>query len=79
MTFCYRLNEANVTDESGALHAVYGADATDASGNILESVTDIFFHRQSAEDFIALCNALQLHPRHLRDAAENALVAQYSL
>lgn len=73
MSYMYQLNETNVEDEDGNVYIVYGIDAVDRAGNIIESFTDIFFERSKAESFVALCNECELSLIHLADVVEDAL------
>ncbi len=73
MSYTYRLNETTVTDEDGEMYTVYGIDAVDESGNILESFPDIFFDLTKAEEFIDSCNICELHLIHLADVVEDVI------
>ena len=73
MSYTYKLNETTVEDEDGNVYIVYGIDAADKAGNIIESFTDIFFERSNAESFVALCNECELSLIHLADVVEDVL------
>ncbi len=66
----YKLRIDKVQDEQKRMHAVYGVDVFQR----VQSVPDIFTDGQSAEQFVNLCNQLQLAPIHLRDVIEDVLV-----
>ena len=69
----YTLRTDIVTDEDTNKHTVYGVDALDRYENVLESVADIFFDKQKAEEFIKLCNEEKLELIHLQDVIEDIL------
>ena len=73
MSYAYRLNETTVTDEDGETYTVYGIEAVDESGNILESFHDIFFDRAKAEEFVDSCNKYEVLLIHLADVVEDAI------
>ena len=60
-------------------YTVYGIDAVNNNGYILESHTDIFFDRLKAEKFISLCNDCELELIHLPDVVEDAITEQYAV
>lgn len=68
-----------IHDEDGKKYTVYGIDAVDFNGKILESFPDIFFDIQKAEVFVNLCNENKLELIHLADVVEDALVEQYAI
>ena len=74
MEIVYRLRIDEIYDDEGELHTVYGVDACDGDGNILESISDIFLEREKAEGFIGLCNSLSLSLVHLYDVIEDVLI-----
>lgn len=73
----YTLRTDIVTDEDNNKHTVYGVDALDRFENVLESVADIFFDKQKAEEFIKLCNEERLELIHLQDVIEDVLEDMY--
>lgn len=73
----YTLRTDIVTDEDNNKHTVYGVDALDRFENVLESVADIFFDKQKAEEFIKLCNEEKLELIHLQDVIEDVLEDMY--
>ena len=79
MNYIYRLNKTTVTDQERIKHIVYGIDAVDKCGNILDSYTDIFFDRIKTERFVALCNECELELIHLPDVVEDAITEQYAV
>ena len=79
MNYIYRLNETTITDENGEKYTVYGIDAVNDNGYILESHTDIFFDRLKAEEFVSLCNECELELIHLPDVVEDAITEQYAV
>ncbi len=73
MSYTYRLRTDIVEDEEGNSFTVYGIEAVDPAGQILESVPDLFFDRQEAEQFVKLCIEEELCLVHLMDVAEDVL------
>lgn len=73
MLHTYQLNETTVKDKDGSVYAVYGIDAVDKSGKIVNSFKKIFFERSKAEELVALCNENELYSTHLADVVEDAL------
>ena len=69
----YALRTDIVTNEDNQKHNVYGINAVDTLGNILESYEDIFFDRRKADEFIDLCNKEKLELIHLPDVIEDIL------
>ena len=79
MSYIYRLNETAVADEDGKQYTIYGINAVNDNGYILESRSDIFFDRIKAEEFVYLCNECGLELIHLSDVAEDAVTEQYAV
>ena len=76
MSATYKIRIDTITDEDGEPIIVYGIQAVEADNNsdfTLTSVPDIFFSRKKAEDFISLCNKINLSPSHLTDFIEPIL------
>ena len=75
MTYTYGLRSDIVTDEDGRPIPVYGITAFNcATVQIEQSIPDVFFDRQEAEDFVSLCNRNGLSILHLQDVTEDQLV-----
>ncbi len=73
MTHTYQLNEETVKDKDGIVYSVYGIDAVDDTGKIINSFKRVFFERSKAEELVALCNENELSTTHLADVVEDAL------
>ena len=73
MQVIYKLRIDTVTDENNRKHTVYGITALDSFENVLKTFEDIFFDKQKAEKFIALCNYEKLELIHLQDVIEDIL------
>lgn len=75
--FCtYKLTETTVTDGSGTAHAAFGIALYQAeSDQPTRVIGGIFTDRAAAEEFISLCNRLELSPDHLDDVIEDVLAA----
>ncbi len=73
MTYTYKIQPGTAYDEDGNTHTVYGIDLF-ADGEILNSLPDIFFDKQKAEELAYLCNSLSLSPKHFFDVAEDAII-----
>lgn len=69
----YILRTDILTDEENRRHTVYGITALDSRGNVLQSVADIFFCKEKAENFITLCNEEKLELIHLQNVIEDVL------
>ena len=79
MNYIYRLNETTIADEDEKKYTVYGIDAVNDNGYILESHSDIFFGLLKAEKFVSLCNDCELKLIHLPDVIEDAITEQYAV
>lgn len=73
MGITYVLRTDKVTDEEGKAFTVYGITAIDIFGAVLETVPDIFFDKEKAEGFVALCNSEKLELCHLLGVCEDQL------
>lgn len=73
MPHTYRLNETFFKDKDGLLYKLYGIDAVDESGRIVESFKNVFFLRSRAVNFVNLCNECELSLIHLANAIDDAL------
>ena len=56
----YKIREDTIYDDTGTPHTVYGLTL---DGSL--SIPDIFTSRPAAEEFIKLCNRLELSPLHV--------------
>ena len=70
----YKLRTDTVFDENNAAFLVYGIDAVEENGEIVKSIADIFFDKNKAEEFIAVCNENELSIEHLEDVVDDVLV-----
>lgn len=73
MTYTYCMREDTVRGEEGKAYTAYGIDAISSEGKMLLSFSDVFFDRDSAERFAALCNGGNLPLYQLSEAIEDAL------
>ena len=73
MTYTYCMREDTVRGEEGKAYIAYGIDAISSEGEMLLSFSDVFFDRESAERFAALCNGGGLPLYQLPEAIEDAL------
>ena len=73
MDFVYVLCSDIVTDEDNNKYTVYGITAINYNNQILDSIPDIFFDKEKAEEFIELCNCEKVELIHLQDLAEDQL------
>ena len=64
----YKIREDIVYDERGKPHNVYGITL---DGSL--SIPDIFTSRPAAEEFIKLCNRLDLSPEHVYEVIDDIL------
>ena len=69
----YRVRADIVHDEEEQAHTVYGIDLL-VDGKVTRSVPDVFFEAKKADEFVHLCNTLELSPLHLDDVVEDALL-----
>lgn len=74
MLIKYKLRADIKYDEDAISHTVYGVTALDQNGKLIKTVPDVFFDKNAAENFVALCNAKQLAPEHLHDVCEDQLI-----
>lgn len=74
MKTTYILRTDKVTDEEDNNFTVYGITAIDIFGTVLETVPDIFFDKEKAEEFVALCNSEGLELCHLLSVCEDQLI-----
>ena len=77
MYYTYQMREDCLRDEQGAEWIVYGLDAIDAQGHVLFSFADIFFDRESAKNFVQICNEQKVELLHIQEVVDDALVEQY--
>ncbi len=70
----YRLRTDTVFDEDNNAFLVYGIDAVTEKGEAIKSIADIFFDKDKAEEFIALCNKNDLSIVHLEEVVNDVLV-----
>lgn len=65
----YRIREDSIYDDLGNPHTVYGIEAP--SYNI--SIPDIFTSKPAAEEFVNLCNRLDLSPEHVYEVIDDMI------
>ena len=58
MEISYRLRIDEIFDDDGERRTVYGVDACADDGKVLKSISDVFFEREKAENFIGICNKI---------------------
>lgn len=73
--FCiYKLTETTVADESGNTRSAFGiALYQEESAHPTRVIDSIFTDRITAEDFVSLCNRLELSPDHLDEVIADTL------
>ncbi len=78
MNYFYRVRIDTVL--SGTIPvSVYGLEALAPNGTqVLQSIPDVFFHREQAELLARLCTAGGLAPEHLKNVLEDALCRLYT-
>ena len=75
MICIYQVRTDTITGEEGEAVKVYGISAIDPDTlKAKDSIPDVFFDKEKAEAFVALCNSLKLDLIHLRDVVEDQLV-----
>ena len=73
--YTYGLRTDAITDEDGRPLSVYGITAFHRTTmQLKQSIPDVFFDRQEAEQFLSLCNSSGLSILHLRDVVEDRLL-----
>ncbi len=65
----YYMRSDTILDDEGVSHTVYGIELPNK--NI--SIKNIFINRKEAEDFVKLCNDLDLSYIHLEDVIQDVL------
>ena len=65
----YKIKEKLVTNDNNQTYTSFGIEYPEENLYI----PDIFSDRKCAEDFIALCNRLDLSPVHIFDVLEDIL------
>ena len=71
----YTVKEVLYSEDVGSFTA-YGIGVCNNNQNereTLEYIPDVFLDQQRAEQFVILCNRLQLDPIHLFDVVEDAV------
>ena len=68
----YELVREELTDPERGAYTAYGV-VLKQNGQILRTISDVFFNLAVAEQFISQCNELQLDPIHLDDVIEDLL------
>ena len=71
----YIMREDTVESEEGEWLTVYGIEAIEEeSGQVMDSIPDMFFDKIKAEQFIKICNDEKLELVHLRDVVDDVLI-----
>ncbi len=72
--YTYRLIETTVYDEDNEEYIpTYGIQAVRATGEIIETIEDVFLEKEKVEDLVEACNRGALDVIHLRDVVEDAI------
>lgn len=74
MKYYYSIRTDTVRDEADNVWTVYGITIADENGAVIKTIPDVFLNKAQVEEFVNLCNKLQLAPVHIMDAIDNALV-----
>ena len=70
MNVTYHLCVGNAQDASGMVRTVYGIELR--RGNLVkQAFPDLFTDADEAEQFVQLCNRLELSEIHFRDVVED--------
>lgn len=72
MKCIYKLRVDQILDKKGDIHTVYGIEAWKKQ-QCIQSIGDIFFDFQRAEEFVARCNQSELSIIHLMDVISDIL------
>ncbi len=70
LNYTYRMRTDTVSDEEGKTFTVYGIEALDLSGRLLESIPDVLFDKEQIKRFISRCNKENISLLHLLDEIE---------
>ena len=62
----YRIVESSIVDEKGIRHSVYGVEAVEVAEYL-----NIFADFNEAQQFVEICNRLELSPIHIRDVIDD--------
>lgn len=72
--YTYKLRVDHFLSEDNISYVLYGITAVDVSTmQVVESIPDVFLDKHRAEDFIGLCNKLELDICHLYDVIEDEI------
>ncbi len=66
----YTLRSDIVTDEEDNDHIVYGITAQNNKSEVVDSIPDIFFDKERAQNFVLFCNNAKISLKELTDLAE---------
>lgn len=76
MNYTYTLRTDELIDEAGNHHLAYGITVLESNSLvIINSIPNIFLEQMKALKAINLCNQLNLSPIHLKDLAEDLVIA----
>lgn len=79
MWYKYRVKQNTLHSPEGKEYITYGVEAVTDSGEVIQSFSDVFLDRETAEKFVAVCNQCELSLLHFADAVEDAVVGQYAV
>lgn len=66
----YKASQKEIYDEQGIKHTVYGVSLYIKA----RTTHDVFTDKKKADNFVNLCNQLQLDPIHLDDVIQDAII-----
>ena len=72
----YTVKESLYSEDVGSFIA-YGigvCEKNESNRKTLEYIPDVFLDQHKAEQFVVMCNCLQLDPLHLSDVVEDAVL-----
>ena len=76
MNYTYTLRTDELIDEASNHHLAYGITVLESNSLvIINSIPNIFLEQMKALKAINLCNKLNLSPVHLKDLAEDLVIA----
>ncbi len=74
MATMYKLIES-CTEIEDIIYTTYGIEAISMNGIVIATIPNITVNRRDAEQFVNLCNTLELSPEHLYDAVDDFISA----
>ena len=70
LNYTYRMRTDTVSDEEGKTFTVYGIEALDLSGRLLELIPDVLFDKEQMKCFVSRCNKENISLLYLLDEIE---------